>query len=633
MLEDLEKQLYSRKGVERKEKKETEQSPVQQSANSYQTVWTDKENKPVVGNLTAAISKIGRFGKIAFWLAAATMIILIGVTGFYFYKYFSSDREIIFDVSGPKTALAGVPFDITVNFSNGSKDALENVSLSIFLPENGIISGAEADKRVFLKEIGTVDSNGGFQEKIPAVVFGEGQTAKNFSISVSYASILKSRFEKTKTFEITIKEPGIKLDLTAPEKVLNNEEFEVAVRYSNVSDFDFSGVLFNFDFPAGFILKKSEPRLAAGFSGSVFDIGELLKGGEGNILISGKIIGSEQSFFEIKSRISANYKGKTFEVGGKSAAINIAPSPLALAINLGDYKNSAVSPGQSLKYSLNYQNTADIGLIDAVIKIKLTGEMFDFASLKTSGFFDSRTNTVVWNAANTPALSLIEPGGGGSVEFEINVKENYPIKRLSDKNFILKVNGEISSPTVPYYVAADKTVGLADHSVKVAGYTVLQSFIYFNDPSLKIANKGSLPPKANQPINFTVHWLIRNYAADIKDINVKSYLLSGVRFIGASTSTVGSAPVYNERTQEIVWMIDKIQAAKGVVNKPIEAVFQIEAVPNITQIGAEMPLMSEVSIAAIDEFTNTELNNKADGLSSRSLMDAGFDQKMGDVIP
>ncbi len=630
MLDDLEKQLYSRKGVERKEEKEIKQPPVQ-PADSYQTVWTDEKNKLVTGNLTRLISKIGRFGKIAFWAAAATMIILIGVVGFYFYEYFSSDREIIFDVSGPKTAMAGVPFDIAVNFSNGSKDALEGVSLSIFLPENAIVLGEKSDKRVILRTIGMIGSNESFQEKIPAVVFGEGQMAKNFNISVSYASILKSRFEKTKTFEITVKEPGIKLDLTSPEKVLNNEEFEISVHYSNVSDFDFFGVRFNFDFPAGFVLKKSEPQLAAAFSGKVLEIGGLSKRGEGDILISGKITGTERQFFEIKSRLSADYKGEIFEVGGKTAVINIAPSPLALTIALDDSPESVVFLGQSLRYRLNYRNTADIGLTDAVIKMKLAGEMFDFVGLETNGFFDSRTNTIVWNAANTPAFSLIEPGGGGSVEFEIKVKKNYPIKRLSDKNFILKADGEISSPTVPYYVSADKTVGLASHSVKVAGYVVLQPFIYFNDPAVKIVNKGTLPPKVNQPINFTVHWVIRNYAADIKDINVKSYLLSGVRFTGFSSSTVGSAPVYNERTQEIIWTIDKIQAAKGIVNKPIEAVFQIEAVPNIIQAGTEMPLMSEVSIRAIDEFTNMELNNKADGLSSRSLMDAGFDQKTGEV--
>lgn len=625
MLEDLEKQLYSREGI--KKKKEKEEPPVSPTEpdGQYQSVWNNKKIEFINRNSTQIISKIGHFGKIVFWFAAVTMIILIGVAGFYFYEYFSSDREILFEVSGPKTAIAGVPFDITVNFSNDSKDALEGVSLSIFLPENGIVLGTEADKRVVLKEIGVIDSNGSFQEKISAVVFGEGQTIKNFNISVSYASVLKSRFEKKQEFGITIKEPGIKLDLIVPEKVLNNEEFEIAVNYSNVSDFDFSGVRLNLDFPEGFVLKKFEPQFVVGFSGSVLEIGGLPKGGEGKISIFGKIIKTEQKFFDIKSRLSASYKGKIFEVGNKTATVNIAPSPLTFAINLNDFQGQAVFPGQSLRYRLDYQNTSNVGLVDAVIKVKLTGIMFDFVGLKTNGFFDSRTNTVIWNAANMQSLSLIEPGGGGSAEFEIGVKENYPIKRLSDKNFILKTEGEISSPTVPYYVSADKTIGLAGHSVKVAGNVAIESLIYFN--------KGALPPKVNSATTFTVHWVIRNYAADIKDINIKSYLLSGIRFVGVSSSTNGLAPVYNERTQEVVWTIDKILAGKGIATKPIEAVFQIEAVPNITQIGAEMPLMSEVSIRAVDEFTNTELNNKAEGLSSRSLMDAGFDQKMGDVAP
>ena len=130
--------------------------------------------------------------------------------------------------------------------------------------------------------------------------------------------------------------------------------------------------------------------------------------------------------------------------------------------------------------------------------------------------FNSRDNTIIWNAASSPELRLIDPGVSGIIEFEIQLKPNYTIKKINDKNFVLKVDAEISSPTVPYYVAAEKTIGLAFSEIKVGGAVSIESLVYFRDPSSNILNQGSLPPKVNKPINFTIHWVIKNFATDIK---------------------------------------------------------------------------------------------------------------------
>ena len=51
------------------------------------------------------------------------------------------------------------------------------------------------------------------------------------------------------------------------------------------------------------------------------------------------------------------------------------------------------------------------------ISAALTGAMYNFSSLQTAGSFNSKTDTITWYAANTPALASLAPGQSGTVTF------------------------------------------------------------------------------------------------------------------------------------------------------------------------------------------------------------------------
>ena len=606
---------------------------MQEDNKNYGSNWNKEQKfdsaRNFIKRTDAPVAKISFISHRIFWALAVLAIIGVAASGFYFYDYFSASREISLSASVPNNILMGVPFDLAVDFDNGSKNILGNVRLSVLLPEGTAALNVGKEKRVFEKEIGDINPESGFSEKIKILVFSGGESVKKFNISVNYDSSLGVAFEKKQSAEISIREPAIKLDLVAPEKVLNNEEFETIIKYANISEFDFSGVKLNFNFPKDFIVKSFNPAI----NGNVLDIGNLNKNQKGEIAVVGKISGANQTFFEINSSVEAFYGNQVFKISEKTAKVNIAPSPLFLKIE-SDITSGYVLPNNNLRFRIAYLNNSDVGLGDVIIKAKLSGEMFDFSRLRTNASFNSRDNTLTWNAASDFGLRLIEPGGSGAVEFEISVKQSYPIKRLSDKNFVLKIAADISSPTVPYYVAADKTTGFANWEIKVAGAITLDSKIYFRDYSALasgISNKGSLPPKANQPINFIIHWIVGNYSTDVREANVGAYLGSGVRLVGEAKSNINTIPVYNERTQEVSWFIDKIAATKGIINKPIEAVFQIELLPNANQIGQYPILIGDSSISTIDEFVNLQLTGAAEGVTTRDLSDIGFDSKNGEV--
>ena len=625
-LRDLDKKLYQKDFKPEDDYSfKKEQINNQANENILASKWDNNSSKQVIGGF---ISKISRISSLIFWILTPILVIFMGVSVFYIYQYFSADKEISLSVLAPQSVLRGAPFELSVDFNNSSKNLLERVELAVFLPEGTAVLGGDKNKRIFRKDMGNLASGEIFQEKISIMIFGEAEAVKNFNVSVSYSSSLSARFEKTEDLEITAKEAGVKLDLTAPEKILNNEEFEIYIDYANISEEDFSDIDINLDFPANFVLKESDPVL----KDNSFEIDDLLKEKNGKIFIVGKIIGAEQSFFDIKARIEIKNSGQNYLISEKIASVYIAPSPLSLKILLNDGMNYISRSGDRLKYRIIYANNTDVSLTDAIIKAKLSGEMFDFTALKTNGAYDSKNNILIWNASAMPEFASLSPGATGAVEFEIGTKNEYPIKKISSKNFVLKVEADISSPTVPYYVAADKTIGLSSLETKVAGRIEIESLAYFNDSVSGFINKGELPLKVNQPVNFTIHWRIKNYSTDVKDIKIQAFLEPGIKLIGEPKANIDSLPQYNERTGEIIWIVDKISATKGIIGKPIEAIFQIEAIPNITQIGKEVPLIGQTTITAFDEFVNFELNDSANSLDTKNLSDSGFDINKSKVV-
>ncbi len=629
-LEELEKKLYQqspKKKVAFKKEKQIKKTPPP----TVKKEWTKEEPEEQSSKQSVIISKFSRYGRLLFWILLVVLLIVGGIAGFYIYKYFTA-QDINLSLEAPQEVLMGVPFDLTINLDNDSNNILQNSKLSINLPAHSTLTGNDFSKRVITKDLGDLGIGTSIQEKFSIIVLGDEQTIKRFDVALSYSlkSTLRTRFEKTKAIEVNIREPGIKLDLVAPQKVLNNEEFETEIHFQNISEIDFSELELELTYPSNFTFKKSSIQPTVG--NRIWNLGDLTKNSEGSFTVNGSIIGLELSFFEIKSSLSVAFLGQKYLVSEKSASLNIASSPLSLAINVNDQTDYLASPGDSLRYFINYRNNTNVGLSDVIVKAQLIGEMFDFSTLETQAFFSSLDNTLTWNTANTPELRILEAGASNPLEFQIKLKSGYPIKRLSDKNFVLKIQAEINSPTVPYYVAAERTVGLANFETKVVGEITVDAQAFFREPSWGISNKGSWSPKVNKPTNFTVHLVITNYATDVREIEVKAFLQSGVSWTGEVKSNIETKPEYNERTQEVVWKIDKIPANKGVIGKPIEAVFQIEATPDITQIDYYMPLVSQASIKAFDEFVNVELKSFDGALSTQLVDDLTVDPSKGTVV-
>ncbi len=552
--------------------------------------------------------------KTIFILAGAALLALI-VVGFFVYQANVSGGLAI-NFTLPDKVLIGIPFDLKVGAANNSSSVLSNVRLSLNLPEGLAFVGSPVAKNLDFRDLNNLGSGGLSEQTFRLVALSGENTFKRITADVAYISgSLSSRFEKSVDKDIAIGGYGLTLDLVTPKEVLNGQAFDAEVSFRNVSDIDLDNLKLKIDYPLTFTLSKS--TLPPDIGNNTWLLGGLRKGSDMKFKISGSLIGPEGASFDLKATIESVLGGQSYPISSNTATISLATSPVSLKIALNGDSEYIARTGDILNYTLNYANNTDVGLRDVIVKAQLIGAMFDFNSVNSNGTFRSSDSTLTWNASNIPGLATLSPGQSGSVSFSVHTKSDYPIKRLSDKNFTLKVTATIESPTVPHFVAEGKTISFASIENKVQGKVNLDARAYFRDATSGILNKGPMPPRVGQPTDFTIHWVITNYSTDIKDVEVRAFLGGNVKFTGVAKSNTTTIPTYNDRTQEVVWQLPKVGATAGITGLPIEAIFQVEATPSSTDLNRDMLLIQDSNLKATDDFTGVALSSKDGGITTQ----------------
>ncbi|MDO8467103.1 MAG: hypothetical protein Q7S83_03110 [bacterium] len=552
-------------------------------------------------------------------ILSIAVVVSLMIIGFFIYRA-SIARGMEVEIAPPAKVLIGVPFDVRVGVSNKSSNLFKNVRLWLKLPSGLAFVGSPISQESVSRELGALSGNGYSQQTFTLIALNGENTFKKISADAIYDSgYFDAEFDKKIDQNLTVGGHGIEMDIAAPQKILNGQAFETELSFKNVSGVNLSELKVRVDYPPTFTL--SGATLPPDVGNNTWVLGNMLKGSEVKFKITGNVIGPDGAFFDSLATVEALLAGEIYPINKNAATIGIAPAPITLKINLNNDNEYIAAPGSDLRYTLNYVNNTDIGLRDLIVRAKLSGIMYDLSTLSSNGTFRSSDNSVTWTAANFPSLVYLAPGQSGSVSFNVRAKRDYPIKKASDKNFLLKVSATIDSPTVPYFVNEGKAESFASIENKVQGLVDLDALAYFRDAASGITNKGPMPLRLDQPTNFTIHWRITNYATDVKDIEVRAFLGGNVRATGVMKSNAATIPFYNERTQEMIWQLPKIDATTGVIGKPIEAIFQVEAVPSTNDLNRDMLLIQDSSLTATDDFTGVALSSQDDEITTGSLDD------------
>ncbi len=533
-------------------------------------------------------------------LISVVLLIALAATGFYAFKKLSGG-DIVLEIEPPgKEVKIGVPFDINVRFANDSQNTLGNVRVAFELPQNIIsIDGKEG---VITKELGDISSGGVHQESFSVIATPAENPEYTIHATAFYSpASLVAEFRKKAEMGINVERPDFDLTLQAPEKIFPSEEFEAKVLYERRDETEgLPDIILNLKTPQGFQRLEADPTPET--SDNKWILGKVERGEKKYIIIRGKVGPSSDTSFDIAAELAMKILDEEYPFIVRTQTVAVEPSPLSFQLALADH-GDIVQSGEQLRFIVSYRNNTEVDMQDVVIRAQLIGEMFDISSLETGARFNNLTNTIMWSSGDFEELRRLSAGAQGQMTFSIGVKDEYPIERLSDKNFTLKVGAEIESPTVPYLINAEKTVNTSSIEMKVAGKIEVLSKALFRDAQSGIVNSGPFPPQAGVPTNYTIHWTVRNLSTDVDGVEVRAHLEDGVSFTAKVKSNTESEPYFDSESGEVVWRLGRLVATTGVLSESPEAVFQIEAIPKQSHRGKYMPLIAVTEIRGSDEFT------------------------------
>ncbi len=553
-------------------------------------------------------------------------------SGFYIWRY-NSNSGLDLQIDAPEEIMRGVPYDVMVNFTNNSGAVLQDAILTFVLPEGAAFFGSDSQKTIDNKSLGNVGAGSLIQETYKVIFLSQGeqmslpaQAGKLKAVLAYSPAALSARFEKSQSADVNAGISGVSVEMKMPEAVVNGEEFEIVVSYRNVSEVDFSDLNLKLEYPPSFSFASA--TLKPDEANNIWGLGELRKNSEGEFKIKGSIIGAEKDIFDFKSFLSLRDSGQSYVIDEKSISMAISSSPLSLSVSLANGQEYVSRAGDTLNYMVSFVNNTDQNLKDVVLRAQIVGEMFDSGSLQASGNFRPADSMLIWNSANTPLLSVVQAGSAGAVSFSIKTKDAYPIRRLSDKNFSLQILAEAESKGID-----SKIFSKARVETKVRGNLIVDAKGFFRDAESGILNRGPVPPKAGQATNFTIHWALRGYASDISNIEVNAPLGDNVKIIGEPKSNAGTVPFFDSQRNLVVWSVSRVQANQGVVGDPVEAVFQVEAIPFADQVGKYMILIGDTYVKGMDNFTNQEVLNNDIAVTTALPDDASVGGQGGVVQP
>lgn len=535
------------------------------------------------------------------WNLFIGILVAIAILGFAGFIFLTPKQDVELTFDGSTEMNLGEASGVAMIFSNNTGSAVSEVSLSFTLPKGVIFETGRGVSRT--KDIGMVEAGKSVKEIFQIITTDEKAEAKEIRVTATYLPpTTKKKISIQETYKFKIKRP-IEVTLDLPEKIVSGELFDWSVKYKNNSDK-------NLDFSVNF---SSPKELKTDFETKKIS---LKPGEEFKSQFTGEAILSEGQSFDVKLSVSGSVKDQTLLLYENTSAILMAPSWLSIKTKVsGTSPEGNVKPGSELKYTVSIRNNTDQSMNDVRTRIALSGLMYDFATIMSAGQIDRNSGTVYLTAADIVGLKQIDPGSLVEIPLTVRVSTNYPIKQFGDKNFTLRADVQVESLSVPKISRANKTVNVSSLETKVSGMVELKSRAYFRDASSGILNDGDLPLSVGKPVEFTIHWTIKDFASDMENVKISAELPPGITVTDMKKVSVGDFK-YDSESQTISWTIPKTLASTGVLTKPLEVVFQVKGVPDASQIGQYMTILGNSEGEAIDSFTGDKIYFGADPITS-----------------
>ena len=533
-----------------------------------------------------------------------------GLAGFWNWKSNIYSKEVLkLEILAPSEAALAEEIEYLVKYKNNGDIRLEEPRLIFEYPKYSIVEGNVSRIEKSLDDIYPGEEKTiSFKAKLLGRE-GEVRLAKTW---LSYRpKNLKARYESATTFTTTIKSVPLTFEFDLPGKIESGKDFRFRVNYfSNVTEL-LTDLRIQVDYPFGFEFIESSPR---SLEKNEWVIPVLNKSQGGRIEVSGRLSGEIGEARIFRAKLGIWREGEFISLKETEKGVEIIKPLIYLRQEINGNPQYIASPEDWLHYEIYFKNIGDDALNNLFMICNLEGEAFDFQTLKSDlGNFEPGDNSVVFDWRRVSKLQYLAPMEEGRVDFWVKLKDDLGMTKnpiLRNKVFISQVKEEFVT--------------------KISSKLEIVQKGYYEDEVF--GNSGPIPPKVGVITTYTIIWQVKNYYSDVKDVKVKAVLPPQVNLTEKIfPEEAVSKFSFDSESREIVWSVGDLERGKGVSSPPPNIAFQVEFLPNTSQIGQTPEIIGQAKVESLDSWTEMTLQSVASSINTTLPDDPTITEGMGRV--
>jgi hypothetical protein len=616
-IERLKERLYSpkSKNIEAKPRAEIYEDPHAVPGNwTKEPMVTHKKKKNLLHN-----TMFRRF------FITAILFFVVSV-GFGMFMFFGGSNTVSADnidivILGNAFVSGGEELPLEIQLVNRNNVPLEYGDLIIEYQKG---SGGGEEIQSDRVTVGTIPAGGMVEKLVNVTIFGQQGTTRDLNITLEYRVKGSSAiFVKQKPYVVNISSTPVNLLIEGPEVTNSNQEITFDITASLNTESSVKDMMIVVNYPPGFDLEETIPE--ATFSNNIWSLGDLQKGAEKKITITGVVVADadEERAFNvyIGSADPENEQRIGTQFNSESYIVSIEKPFLDLEFRVAGNPATEVSLSgtQMAEGEIELTNTLDTKMTDIEVVAKFSGNAFDPNRVTTSdGFYDSTKQTIVWNSQTTDALQSFDPGDDHELRFNFRPAAfGGQAVRNPEINIEISVKGRQPSlgnlfREIDNYVKKKIKYG---SSLQITG-----NALYTSGP---FVNSGPLPPTPGSPTTYTIVWNLANGNNKIVDAKASTTLPVYVEWLG-KVSPNSQSLIYNTNTRELVWDIGTLEPFVGTNTSARQVYFQVRLNPSGSQSGTTVNLTSETSLRGKDSFTSADINRSLQPVSTRLNLDSNY---------
>jgi hypothetical protein len=556
--------------------------------------------------------------------------ILIAFAAYFLFSSRSSfnENQISFKIDGSKEITSGQLVSYTINYENNSKVGVVNAKIDFVYPPDSvpIKDGNVIDSNNENIVLGDLASGEKGQKVLTAYVIGDRGNIKTARGTISYnVSTISSSFEKEVSVPSTITTLAIPLTLVAPPSTISGQNISYLVDYRNQSQQDYTDLRISLKYPDGFKFNTATPQPTTGQS--TWDLTTLKQGDGSRITIQGTLTGGERDSKNVSLILQKKIttpSGDVYVDFEKTDASSVISSPyITVKLQLNNSTNYTAHLSDNLSYTVTFANASSVDITGLTLTVKLEGQMFEFSSVQSPAFFDSRTNTLTWDQSLIPELGLLRPNQRGTTQFSVNLKSSFSGSGSSIASSIVKASAHLETPNIPQDLDSEKLSTDDQIVTKISSAPVFSQQISINNP--QFGSNGPFPPKVDSTTKFTVHWTLVNPANNMSPAKVSATLAPGIKWENLVISGSNQPlPTYNTKTGIITWDLSLLPAGSGISLPKYETYFQISITPSVNQVGQTPTLLRSVKFDGTDTSTQEKITRTVVDPLTSSVIDSNL---------